>query len=118
MFGFQRLEIYSLGKEIVKDIYGFIKRFPSEEKYALALQMSRSAVSIPSNIAEGTSRKSSKDKAYFINIAYGSLMELICQMEISLELGYIAQKEYDEFAIRAKNLAVKLSNYVAAITKQ
>lgn len=116
MFGFQKLEIYHLSKEIVKDHYRLVKQFPSEEKYALVQQMNRAAVSIPSNIAEGTSRRTNKDKAYFITIAYGSLMELICQMEISLEIGYIEQQEYDEFLKRAKNLAVKLSNFVKAIT--
>ncbi len=57
MFGFQKLEIYNLSKEIVKDTYRLVKKFPSEEKFALAQQMTRAAVSVPSNIAEGTSFK-------------------------------------------------------------
>lgn len=118
MFGFQKLEIYKLSKDIVKDNYRLVKKFPSEERYALVQQMNRAAVSIPSNIAEGTSRKSNKDKAHFINIAYGSLMELICQMEISLEIGYIEQNEYDDFVRKSKNLAVKLSNYHRTIVGQ
>lgn len=112
MFGFQKLEIYQLAKEIVKYNYKLTKKFPGEEKFALVQQMNRAAVSVPSNIAEGTSRKSNKDKAHFINIAYGSLMELVCQMEIALELGYIEQSEYDEFVRKTKNLAVKMSNFV------
>jgi four helix bundle protein len=115
MFGFQKLEIYHLSKDIVKDNYRLVKKFPNEEKFALVQQMNRAAVSIPSNIAEGTSRKSNKDKAHFINIAYGSLMELICQMEISLEIGYIEQREYDDFVKKSKNLAVKMSNYLRTI---
>jgi four helix bundle protein len=115
MFGFQKLEIYQLAKEIVKYNYELTKKFPSEEKFALVQQMNRAAVSIPSNIAEGTSRRSNKDKAHFINIAYGSLMELVCQMEISLEIGYIEQNEYDEFIRRTKNLSVKMSNYLRTI---
>jgi len=115
MFGFQKLEIYQLAKEIVKYNYKLTKQFPSDEKYALVQQMNRAAVSIPSNIAEGTSRRSSKEKVHFINISYGSLMELICQMEISLELGYIDENEYREFNDLARNLAVKLSNFVKAI---
>ncbi|ABI68026.1 hypothetical protein Swol_0702 [Syntrophomonas wolfei subsp. wolfei str. Goettingen G311] len=115
MFGFQKLEIYNLSKDIVKDNYRLIKKFPSEERFALVQQMSRAAVSIPSNIAEGTSRMSNKEKAHFINIAYGSLMELVCQMEISLEIGYIEQKEYDDFVKKSKNLAVKMSNFIRTI---
>ncbi|GAA0182408.1 four helix bundle protein [Clostridium sediminicola] len=112
MFGFQKLQIYQLAKEIVKYNYKLTKMFPSEERFALVQQMNRAAVSIPSNIAEGTSRKSNKDKAHFINISYGSLMELVCQMEISLELGYIEQGEYDEFVRMVKNLLVKMSNFL------
>lgn len=117
MFGFQKLEIYNLSKEIVKYNYKLTKKFPQVEQFALVQQMNRAAVSIPSNIAEGTSRKSSKDKAHFINISYGSLMELVCQMEISLELGYIDQSEYDEFIKKTRNLSVKMSNFIASIKR-
>jgi len=115
MFGFQKLQIYQMAKELVKYNYKLTKKFPSEEKFALVQQTNRAAVSVPSNIAEGTSRKGSKDKAHFINIAYGSLMELVCQMEIALELGYIEQIEYDEFIKMVKNLSVKMSNYLKTI---
>ena len=118
MFNFQKLEIYRLAKEIVKNSYELTKEFPFEEKYSIIQQMNRAAVSIPSNIAEGTSRSSTKEKIYFINVSYGSLMELICQMEISHELGYIKEKEYREFLNSAKNLSVKLSNYVNAIKQK
>ena len=111
MFGFQKLEIYQLGKAIVKYNYKLTKEFPESEKYALAQQMNRSAVSIPSNIAEGVSRKTNKDKAHFVNMSFGSLMELACQMEIALELSYINQIEYDDFVKAAKNLSVKMSNF-------
>ena len=115
MFGFQKLQIYQLAKEVVKNNYKLTKKFPSEEKFALVQQMNRAAVSVPSNIAEGTNRKSNKDKAHFISIAYGSLMELVCQMEIALELRYIEQSEYDEFIKMVKNLSVKMSNYLKTI---
>lgn len=115
MFRFQKLEIYHLAKEIVKDHYRLVKKFPDVEKFALIQQMNRAAVSIPSNVAEGSSRRTNKDKAHFINIAYGSLMELVCQMEISLEIGYIEQNEYDEFIKKAQNLAVKMSNFMKTI---
>jgi len=115
MFAFQKLKIYQLSKELVLYNYKLVKKFPVEEKYALVQQMNRAAVSIPSNIAEGTSRRSKKDKAHFINISYGSLMELICQMEIALELNYISDNEFDDFSKMARNLAVKMSNFQKAI---
>lgn len=115
MFGFQKLQIYQLAKEVVKYNYKLTKKFPSEVKFALVQQMNRAAVSVPSNIAEGTSRRMNKDKAHFINMSYGSLMELVCQMEISLELEYIAEFEYKEFIRMVKNLSVKMSNYLNTI---
>jgi four helix bundle protein len=117
MFSFQKLEIYQLAKEIVKYNYKLTKKFPSEEKYALVQQMNRAAVSIPSNIAEGASRRSVKEKVHFINISYGSLMELICQMEIAYELNYIYEEEYKQFSEMAKNLSVKMSNFIARIKR-
>ena len=118
MFGFQKLEIYQLAKEIVKFNYEMTKKFPDGERYALVQQMNRAAVSIPSNIAEGTSRRTVKDKIHFINISYGSLMELICQMEISKELGYMNEDDYSYFVDNAKKLTIKLSNYVNAIRRK
>ena len=115
MFNFQKLQIYQLAKELVVFTYKVTKTFPGDEKYALVQQMNRAAVSVPSNIAEGTSRTGNKDRAHFIHIAYGSLMELVCQMEISLELGYIQKNIYDEFVKRAINLSVKMSNYIKTV---
>lgn len=115
MFRFQKLEIYQLSKELVKYIYKLTRNFPNEEKFALTQQINRAVVSVPSNIAEGTSRNSSKEKTYFVNIAYGSLMELVCQMEISLDLGYIKQEHYDEFLKQTKTLTVKMSNFIKTI---
>jgi four helix bundle protein len=118
MFGFQKLEIYQLAKEIVKYNYKLTKKFPSEERFSLVQQMNRAAVSVPSNIAEGTSRNTNKDRAHFINMSYGSLMELVCQMEISLDLGYISQAEYREFIKQTKNLSVKMSNYLKTVVER
>ena len=117
-FGFQSLEIYRLAKELVIDSYNKTRRMPSEEKYALCQQMNRAAVSIASNIAEGYSRFSTKEKTHFMNMAYGSLMELTCQYEIAEDLGYISREQLNEYIEKAKNLAVKISNFRKAISKQ
>ena len=115
MFRFQKLEIYHLAKDLVKKNYQLIKKFPSEEKFVLIQQMNRAAISVPSNIVEGVSRYSDKEKIHFLSISYGSLMELICQMEISLELKYINQVEYDDFIKNAKILSIKISNFINAL---
>lgn len=66
-----------------------LKKFPAEERYAMCDQLRRASISITSNIAEGVNRFSVKDKAHFIEIAYGSLMEVSSQFELAEELGYI-----------------------------
>ena len=89
VFGYRRLIAYQRAKEVVKMTYKFLKLFPPEERYAMCDQLRRASLSITSNIAEGVNRFSIKDKARFIEIAYGSLMEVSSQFEIAEELGYI-----------------------------
>ena len=105
MFAFQKLETYQLSKEFVKEIYTLINTFPDTERFALCNQIRRAAVSIPSNVAEGVSRKSDKEKAHFIEISYGSLMEVLCQMEISKELGYLTESQFEDVEIMTEKLS-------------
>lgn len=93
VFGFRRLIAYQKAKEVVKRTYKLLRKFPAEERYAMCDQLRRSSVSITSNIAEGVNRYSVKDKSHFIEIAYGSLMEVSSQFEIAEELGYIAVED-------------------------
>lgn len=93
VFAYRRLIAYQKAKEIVKRTYKLLKKFPVEERYALCDQLRRASVSITSNVAEGINRFSVKDKAHFIEIAFGSMMELSSQMEIAEELGYITTEE-------------------------
>lgn len=110
-FGFQKLEIYQLAKELVLENYRNTNTFPEKEKYALIQQMNRAAISIPSNISEGYARDSIKEKSHFINMAYGSMMELVCQYEISKELEYIDEENFNKFLKDANKLAIKISNF-------
>ena len=89
VFGYRKLIAYQKAKEVVNSIYKLLKKFPSEERYAMCDQLRRASISISSNIAEGVNRYSVKDKAHFIEMAYGSLMEVSSQIEIAEELGYI-----------------------------
>ena len=93
VFGYRKLIAYQKAKEIVKHTYKMLKRFPSEERYAMCDQLRRASVSITSNIAEGVNRYSVKDKAHFLEMAFGSLMEVSSQFEIAEELGYIMTED-------------------------
>ncbi len=92
---FRDLDVWKIGHELVLIIYKVTKNFPKEEMFGLTSQMRRSAVSVTSNIAEGFSRVSPKEKAHFYNISKGSLTELHDQLIISLDVGYLSSEEYD-----------------------
>ena len=93
IFGYRKLIAYQKAKEVVKHTYKLLKKFPAEERYAMSDQLRRASVSITSNIAEGINRYSVKDKSHFIEMSYGSLMEVSSQFEIAEELGYITAEE-------------------------
>ena len=90
MKGHRDLRVWQESIGLVKDIYTVTSRFPGEEKFGLVTQMRRSAVSIPSNIAEGAGRGSQREFAQFLVIARGSLSELETQLIISKELNYLS----------------------------
>lgn len=87
---YKKLEVYAKSRQLVVTVYALLQHFPAEEKYALGDQMRRAVISVPSNIAEGLSRTAPKEQAHFLDIAYGSLMEIDCQLDISLDLGYVS----------------------------
>jgi len=93
VYGYRKLIAYQKAKEVVKRTYKLLNKFPAEERFALCDQLRRASISITSNIAEGVTRYSVKDKAHFIEISYGSLMEVSSQFEIAEELGYVSSEE-------------------------
>jgi len=99
---FQDLRIWQKGIEVVKDIYILTKKFPKEELYGLTSQMRRSAVSIPSNIAEGFRRYYNKEYKQFLYIALGSFAELETQIIIANELDYIDETDKTEIIEKIK----------------
>jgi four helix bundle protein len=108
-FGFEKLDVYQMGKSFVKDIYALTKRFPDVEKYGLVSQINRSAVSVVSNLVEGNSRNTPKDKAHFTQLSYSSLMEVLCQIDISRELEYITIDDYHKMRLQVEDLAKRLN---------
>ena len=93
MKNFKNLKVWQKGFQIAKSTYNLTKRFPSEEKFGLTSQMNRASISITSNIAEGSSRRSEKDYFRFLEIALGSCFELESQSLISIELGFVEKEQ-------------------------
>ena len=95
-FYYRKLNVYHKSMELVANIYRLSRAFPEEERFGLSNQIQRAVISIPSNIAEGMGRFSNKERMHFLEIANGSLMEVMCQLEAAQLLGYISQKQFDE----------------------
>jgi len=110
IYSFEKLEVWQLAKDFVIDIYQITKKYPENEKYGLVSQLNRAAVSIASNISEGTSRTSNKDQTHFTQIAYSSLMEVICQLIISKDLGFISEDVYLSLRKKAEKISNKLNS--------
>lgn len=108
-YNYKNLDTYKEAKNLVMLIYALLKKFPKEEQYALCDQLRRAVISIPSNIAEGSGRTSAKDQAHFLEIAFGSLMEVDCQIDIACELGYISQDKWDTVSMQVSRVAAMLS---------
>ena len=94
----KRLNVWQKSMQLVFGIYKVTRNFPKHEQFGLTSQIRRSAVSIPSNIAEGHGRKSDKELVRFLNIARGSVYELDTQLNIAKQLNYLSQYEFNFIA--------------------
>lgn len=117
-FSFFDLRVYKESKELVKSVYKLLEKFPKYETYALGDQLRRSVISVPSNIAEGSGRFSYKEKIHFIEIAYGSLTEALCQIDISHDLNYITDDEFNKEVERICLIGKQLSGLRTSFHKQ
>ncbi len=95
-YAFENLEVWQKSKELVASVYKLTSLFPQEEKFGLVSQLRRASISVSSNIAEGSTRWSRQDQARFYEISYSSLMEVLNQLILSQELGFITEEQTDK----------------------
>ncbi|OIQ00429.1 four helix bundle protein [Candidatus Wirthbacteria bacterium CG2_30_54_11] len=110
---YKDLIVWQKAIDLVTDIYQVTKHFPKDELYGLTSQIRRSAVSIPSNIAEGECRQSSKELGQFLSIAWGSCAELETQLLIASRLGYLEAERY----LKLDSLRQEISKMIFALRK-
>jgi four helix bundle protein len=111
MFRFEKLDVWQKAVEYADLIYRITQVFPVEERFGLSSQLRRSAVSVSSNIAEGTSRSSDTDLGRFVEIAYGSLLESVSQLEIAKRQDFLRDEGFQEAYKYAQDLAKMLSGF-------
>ena len=109
MFNFEKLEVWQKSIDFADLAYTYTREFPAEERFGLANQMRRSAVSVSSNIAEGTSRMSQADFSRFIEIATGSLFEIISQAFIGRRQGFLDEESFQRLYSAAQEIGRMLS---------
>lgn len=119
VFSFEKLNVWQKSRQLSIKIYNCTKYFPTDEKFGLTSQMRRAAISISSNIAEGTGRHSFKDKARFTEIAYSSALELLNQTILSNDLKFLSDKIYQTIRIDISEIAAMLDGlYKTQINSQ
>ena len=101
---FKKLKIWQKGVDIAINSFQLVSTFPKEEKFGISSQITRAAVSIPSNIAEGCGRKSNKELHQFLNISLGSSFELETQYIIAKEFNYITQETSNQACIQINEI--------------
>ena len=109
LFAFEKLRVYQLSRMMAGRLIQLLKSYPKEELLALSSQMRRAVVSIPSNIAEGSGRITPKEQLRFVSIAYGSLMEVYCQLLLSMDLDYITIEQLEDIRKKIERVEKMLS---------
>lgn len=111
MFSFEKLEIWQSARLFARDINRTASRFPKIEQFGLAQQLRRAGFSIAANIAEGSSRSSKKDFSRFVEIAYGSLCEVVTGLYVALDSDYLCQEDFQSLYGRAESIGRMLSKF-------
>ncbi len=112
---YKRLNVWHKALDLVVQVYQATAHFPTEERYGLVQQMRRAAVSVPANLAEGSSRSSTKDYLRFVEIATGSLYEVRTYIELAVRLGYLAAERADAVDGAADEIAAMLYKLIRSL---
>jgi len=110
-YAFEKLRVWKEAIELVKALYRILAGFPVEEQYNLASQMKRAAISISSNLAEGSTKATDREKVRFYRISYGSAIELLSQLILAREPGFIQQNDF----IRIRDYIESITNKINAL---
>jgi four helix bundle protein len=114
----RKLKVWQASMDFVVELYKEVEIFPAREKFSITSQLQRAAVSIPSNIAEGAARKSTRELLQFLYVARGSLSELDTQLEICLRIGYLEETVHERLAAKLEEISKMLSALIMSLAKK
>ena len=115
MFSFEKLEVWQKARALAGKVYDVVEEFPKREQFALSQQLRRAAVSVVANVAEGSSRSSHKEFSRYVEMAFGSLCEVIAELFIAQDRGYLKTERFTELYGRAESLGQMLSKFRRAL---
>lgn len=118
MHRFKELKVWQQSVDLAVDVYRMTKNFPSEERYGITSQIQRSAVSIPSNIAEGAGRNSNNEFNHFLGITSGSSNELETQIIIANRLDYLNTENFNQITKQIFDIQNMLSGLKSSLFKK
>ena len=114
---FTDLEVWNVSMDLAEDIYGLVKRFPPEERYALSLQLRKAGVSIPSNIAEGFGYGQNRNYVRHLRIACGSDSEVQTQLRLTERLKFATARDVEPILDRASQVGRMLNGLVRSLDR-
>jgi four helix bundle protein len=117
-FSFERLDVWQRGRELCKFIYQVSQKFPSDERFGATQQIRRAALSITCNLAEGSSRHKSLEKARYTEVAYGSLMEVLNVLILAADLNFMEESTLHELRPLIEEISNKLNRLRESQLKQ
>jgi four helix bundle protein len=115
---YKDLDVWQRSMDLVEAVYALTKQFPKEELYTLTSQIRRAAISVPSNIAEGRSKRATRDFMRFIHISYGSMAELETQLMIAERLSYISHDKLSPLVEEIGDIGRMLNGLLSGLERK
>jgi four helix bundle protein len=115
---YQDLIVWQKAVQLVTDIYSLTKKFPADERFGIISQLNRASISIPTNIAEGWGRETSKNYLQFLRTSRGSVMEVQTLLIISKNLGFVSQSEFESLSAKVEEVGKILQGLIKSVREK
>jgi len=115
IFNFEKLQVWQLSRTFTSLIYNTVDSFPKYEQFAPSQQLRRASISVSANLAEGSARSSEKESSRFVEMAFGSLCEVVAELYLALDRGYITKPDFDFIYAESERIGKMLTRFRESI---